>query len=94
MKTKMFCVVAVIVVGLTFITCPAMAGEGPYMGIVEIESVSDITGTLQADPPGRPCPVPPCVAEPGERLGLSTCLHHELLAQLIQQFEVEFERTQ
>ena len=63
MKTRLLYVIAVIVVGLAFIGCPAMAGEDPYMGIVGIGSFPDTTDTLQADPPGRPCPVPPCAAE-------------------------------
>ena len=43
-----------------FMVAPAMAGENPYIGIVGMDSVSGTSNVLPADPPGRPCPVPPC----------------------------------
>jgi hypothetical protein len=45
---------------LCFMVAPALTGEDPYMGIVGTESVSGTINVLPADPPGRPCPVPPC----------------------------------
>jgi hypothetical protein len=63
---------------LALVAGPAMAGEGSYMGIVGMDSVPGPTNILQADPPGRPCPVPPCAAETDVRLGLGTCVRQDV----------------
>ncbi len=44
-----------------FMVVPEIVGENPSMGIVGMYSVSGTSDVLPADPPGRPCPVPPCL---------------------------------